>query len=222
MYPSPLLIAPIGMQAMVDPEGEVASARAAASLGIPFIMSSAASRSIEDVAAANGNGARWFQIYWPKSDDVAISLIRRAEAAGFDALVLTADSFSGGWRPYDMDTAFIPFIHCVGCAIGISDPVFMKKMGLEPWQFGEFLKYPYEPQEIERRIQEGDEEAALIRKVGIAWLMELYSGIYHDWEDLAFLREHWKGRIIVKGILSAEVRELIFILTMVIYHIPGC
>lgn len=190
---------------MVHPEGEVASARAAASLDVPFIMSSASSRSIEDIAAANGNGERWFQIYWPKSEDVTISLLNRAEAAGYSTLVLTVDSFSGGWRPYDLDTAFIPFIHCVGCAIGITDPVFMKKMGLEPWVFGEHLKYPYEPQEIERRIKEGDEEAAMLRKVGTAWLMELYSGIYHSWEELAFLKKHWKGRIVLKGILSPEV-----------------
>ena len=135
MYPSPLLIAPIGMQAMVDSEGEVATARAAASLDIPFVMSSASSRSIEDIAAANGNGSRWFQMYWPKTDDVTISLLNRAEAAGYSVLVLTVDSFSGGWRPFDLDTAFIPFLHSVGCAICISDPVFMKKLGLEPWAF---------------------------------------------------------------------------------------
>ena len=108
--------------------------------------------------------------------------------------------------PFDLDTAFIPFLHSVGCAIGISDPVFMKKLGLEPWAFGQHVKYPYEPREIEKRIKEGDEEAALIRKVGTAWLMELYSGTYRSWDDISFLRKHWKGPIVLKGVLSPEVR----------------
>ena len=63
-YKSPILVAPIGVQGIMHRDGELATARAAAKVGVPFIMSSASSRSIEDVAEANGAGPRWFQLYW--------------------------------------------------------------------------------------------------------------------------------------------------------------
>lgn len=63
-YPSPLLIAPIGVQGIVHPDAELASARAAAKLGVPIVMSTAATRSIEAIAEANGSGHRWYQLYW--------------------------------------------------------------------------------------------------------------------------------------------------------------
>lgn len=61
---APLLIAPIGVQSLFHPDGEIASAKAAHALGVPYIMSSASSRTIEEVAAANSDGKRWYQLYW--------------------------------------------------------------------------------------------------------------------------------------------------------------
>lgn len=63
-HSSPLLIAPIGVQGIVHADAELGTARAAARLGVPMIMSTASSRSIEDVGKANGNGHRWYQLYW--------------------------------------------------------------------------------------------------------------------------------------------------------------
>lgn len=64
-YPSPVLLAPIGVQGIVHPDGETASSAAAGQLGVPYIMSTASTRSIEAVAQANGpNGHRWYQLYW--------------------------------------------------------------------------------------------------------------------------------------------------------------
>ena len=64
-YPTPIFIAPVGVQGILHADGELASARAAGNVGVPYIMSTAATRSIEDVAAANDpNGHRWFQLYW--------------------------------------------------------------------------------------------------------------------------------------------------------------
>lgn len=207
------------MQAFVDTEGEAATAHAAKSLGIPMIMSSAASRSIEDVAFANGTeGTRYFQIYWPKTDDITISLLSRAKNAGFSVLVVTVDAFGGNWRPYDMETAYNPFIHSIGCAIGFSDPVFMRRMGLKPWSFGQYVKFPYDPAAIEKRIKDGDKEAIMLRNVGLAWMEELYSGVYRTWDSLAFLRKHWQGPIVLKGILDVEVclrrLQLVLFLTL--------
>ena len=104
-FPFPICVAPVGVQCIFNPDGERASAAAAARDGVPYIMSTASSTSIEDVAKANGDGVRWFQLYWPsrENDDITISLLSRAKEAGFSALFVTLDTYILGWRPSDMD-----------------------------------------------------------------------------------------------------------------------
>lgn len=83
----------------------MASATAAAKEGVPYIMSTASSTTIEDVAAANGDGVRFFQLYWPQRDhdDITISMLERARESGFVALVVTLDTYLLGWRPADQN-----------------------------------------------------------------------------------------------------------------------
>ncbi len=110
----PIACAPVGVQKIMNPDGEVAAARAAARERVPFIMSTASSTSIEEVALASDAAAaerggekpeRWFQLYWPrrKHDDITISLLDRAKKTGFSVLVVTLDTYTLGWRPSDMD-----------------------------------------------------------------------------------------------------------------------
>jgi lactate 2-monooxygenase len=102
----PIAIAPVGVQEIFNPEGERASAGAAGQEDVTFVMSTASSTSIEDVAKANGDGAkRWFQLYWPSNEhnDITVSMLKRAEQAGFSVLVVTLDTYILGWRPSDMD-----------------------------------------------------------------------------------------------------------------------
>ena len=73
-YETPILIAPVGVQTIFHDDGEVGVAEVAAELGIPFILSTAASASIEEVAKAIGDGRRWYQLYWPESEEVTISV----------------------------------------------------------------------------------------------------------------------------------------------------
>ena len=103
--PYPFAAAPVGVQRIFNPDGEVAAAKAAAKEQVPFVMSTASSTSIEDVADANGDGVRWFQLYWPsrEHDDITVSMLNRAEKAGFTALFVTLDTYVLGWRPSDMD-----------------------------------------------------------------------------------------------------------------------
>src|SRR5262245_27343133 len=122
--PAPVLLAPIGVQSIVHPDGELASARAAAAVGLVFVHSTAASYSIEDVAAASGAGPRWYQLYWPTDREVAASLVARAGAAGFGGLVVTLETFMLGWRPTDLDAAYLPFLSGTGIANYVSDPAF--------------------------------------------------------------------------------------------------
>jgi lactate 2-monooxygenase len=103
----PIAVAPVGVQRIFHPDGEEASAAAAAAVSVLYIVSTASSTSIEDVAKANGNGMRWCQLYWPSNDnnDITASLLNRAKKAGFSALVVTLDTYIFGWRPSDMDNA---------------------------------------------------------------------------------------------------------------------
>lgn len=104
-FPFPIAVAPVGVQRIFNPQGEIASAAAAAKSMVPYIMSTASSTSIEDVAKANGDGVRWFQLYWPtnENNDITLSILSRAKKAGFSALFVTLDTYILGWRPTDMD-----------------------------------------------------------------------------------------------------------------------
>lgn len=86
----------------------MAAASAAAENNVVYILSSASSTSIEEVAKANGEGVRWFQLYWPKDEDeeITVSMLDRAKKAGFTALVVTLDTYILGWRPSDMDHGY--------------------------------------------------------------------------------------------------------------------
>ena len=127
--PAPVALAPIGVLSIVHPDGESAVARAAASFGMPMVVSTAASTSLEDVAAAGGDAPRWYQLYWPKSRDLALSFLGRAAAAGYGALVLTLDTYTMGWRPRDLDNAFLPFLRAIGNQNYFADPVFQGLVG---------------------------------------------------------------------------------------------
>lgn len=140
--PFPIAMAPIGVQKIFNPQGEVAAARAAAVLGIPYTLSTASSPSIEDVAAAMDDVSeaptptpRWFQLYWPsrRHDDITASLLSRAKKAGYTALFVTLDTYVLGWRPADMNHGYNPFLHPdrIGVEIGLTDPVFQRQFQAE-------------------------------------------------------------------------------------------
>lgn len=122
--PAPVLLAPIGVQGILHEEAEVATARGAASLGVPTVLSTVASYPIEEVAEAAGDTPRWFQLYWPTEDDLTDSLIQRAADAGYDAVVVTLDTRMLAWRPRDLVQAYLPFLHGKGLANYRTDPVF--------------------------------------------------------------------------------------------------
>ena len=111
--PVPIAIAPVGVQRIFNPDGEMATAAAAAKEQVPYIMSTASSTSIEDAAKANAGGTRWYQLYWPSNEhnDITASILSRTENAGFSALFVTLDTYILGWRPTDMDNGCVPFLH---------------------------------------------------------------------------------------------------------------
>ena len=182
--PAPVLLAPIGVQTLLHDEGELASARAAAAVGLPLITSTASATSLEEVAVANGDGARWYQLYWPNDDELAASLVRRAEAAGYSAIVLTVDNYLPGWKPRDLQQAYLPFLEGIGIAQYLSDPVFQS--GLE-------------------KPPEEDIGAAVGHFLGV------FANPSLTWERLEWLRGTTSLPIVLKGILhpddAREARE---------------
>lgn len=175
--PAPLLLGPVGVQSILHPDGELATARAAAELGVPAVLSTAASHTIEEVAAASGAGSRWYQLYRPTDDAVTISLLRRARAAGFTVLVVTLDTWTLGWRPRDLDGGYLPFLRGVGAAIPFSDPAFRAALDRAP----------------------EDDLAAAVR-----YRQQIFTGTSWGWDRLAMIRRHWDGPIVAKGIQHVD------------------
>ncbi|KAE8351360.1 FMN-dependent dehydrogenase [Aspergillus coremiiformis] len=181
-YPNPVLMAPVGVQSLFHEDKETGLAEACTKVGIPYILSTASTSSIEEVAKANGNGARWFQLYWPQDDDVTLSLLKRAKANGFSVLVVTLDTWALAWRPADLDNAFVPFIKGVGNQVGFSDPVFRAK--------------------FEKKSGSKIEEDII--GASRAWISDVFPGRPHTWEHIDFLRKNWDGPIVLKGIQHVE------------------
>ncbi|KAI0453678.1 FMN-dependent dehydrogenase-domain-containing protein [Xylaria acuta] len=102
---SPVLIAPVGAQEVYHRDKEIGTAAACAELNVPFVMSTASTSSMQEVAAASGDHPRWFQLYWPMDDEITASILSTAKASGFKVLVVTVDTATMSWRPADLDTA---------------------------------------------------------------------------------------------------------------------
>ncbi len=123
-FNTPFFICPVGSLGLVHAKADLAAARAAARLGIPFMSSNQSSISMEDLSQGMGTGPKMFQLYWSNSDELVSSFIQRAEQANFDALVVTVDNTLLGWRSRDLQSAYLPYLHGHGLAHYTSDPVF--------------------------------------------------------------------------------------------------
>jgi lactate 2-monooxygenase len=178
--PAPVLLGPVGVQEIIHADADVASARAAASLGMPFVLSTMSSCTIEEVAQAADKVAespRWFQLYWGKNPELTASMLQRAERAGYSALVVTLDTHSLGWRERDLHHGYLPFMLGQGLANYFSDPVFRGLLAQPPEQ----------------------NPVAAIQLWG-----SVFSNTTLTWKDIAFLRQHTRVPIILKGILHSN------------------
>jgi lactate 2-monooxygenase len=175
--PFPVLLGPVGVQGIIHKDAETATGRAAASLGLPFVLSTVSSRRMEDVAQATGASPRWFQLYWGKNPELTASLLQRAEKSGFSAVVVTLDTFMLGWRERDLERGYLPFFSTEGLANYFSDPVFRAALREPP----------------------GENPAEAVR----LWA-GIFGNAALTWEDLKFLRRHTKLPIVLKGILHSD------------------
>lgn len=175
--PAPVLLGPVGVLSIVHADAEIAVALAAASLGIPFVLSTLASKTIEQVAEVMGSTPFWFQLYWCKEPEVTASMISRAEQAAYRAIVVTLDTALLGWRERDLRHSYLPFLQGEGLINYFTDPAFRSKLSNPP---------------------EKDGVAA------IRYWASIYSNTKLTWSDLSFLRQHTKLPIVLKGILHPQ------------------
>ncbi|MDX3224980.1 lactate 2-monooxygenase [Streptomyces sp. ME19-01-6] len=177
--PTPLLLAPVGVIGLCgdDGHGDLATARAAEAVGIPMIASTLSQDPMEDVAAALGDTPGWFQLYPPNDRELTESLVHRAEAAGFSALVITLDTLTLGWRPRDLTLASFPQLKGECLANYFSDPVFRSRLASPP---------------------EEDPQAA----TGL-WSMT-FGNQRLSWDDLAWLRSLTSLPLLLKGICDPD------------------
>src|SRR5260221_1386258 len=173
--PAPFFLAPIGVLSIAHEAGEVGVAQAAKSSGVPIVLSSAATHSLEEVAETGA--PRWFQLYWVNDREICASFVQRAEAAGYAAIVVTLDTLTLGWRPRDLRQAYLPFIKGEGCGQYFSDPVFLSRLDKTP------------------------EEDML---TAAAMMLATFPNLGLTWDDLDWLRGQTKLPILVKGVLAAD------------------
>ena len=207
-YPSPIIAAPVGVLELAHRDADLAVARATADMGIPYVFSNQASHSMEQTAAVMGDSPRWFQLYWSSSNELVASLLRRAEGAGAHAIVVTLDTHMLGWRPRDLDVAYLPFIHGMGIAQYTSDPVFRQLVkeraaappsGPRPKVTPSAVKTLFDmtshyPGHFWQNLRSGEPRAA------VETFLDVFSRSSLTWDDLAFAREHTSLPILLKGI----------------------
>lgn len=178
-YPSPLMLAPIGVIGLCeeDGHGDITTARASAATGVPMIGSTLMEDPLEDVVAELGDTPGWFQLYPPSDREVCESLVKRAEGAGWKAIVITLDTLTLGWRPRDLTIASFPQLQGKCLANYFSDPVFRSRL-------------PQPPEE--------DIEAA----TGL-WALS-FGNPGMTWEDLEWIRSLTTLPILLKGVCDPE------------------
>ena len=179
--PAPFLLGPVGVLSIVHPEAELGVARASKATGVPMVLSSAASTSLEDVAGELGKAQRWFQLYWWGDRELAGSLVDRAGAAGYGAIVVTLDTLTLGWRDRDLRNGYLPFLGGEGLAQFFSDPLFCERLDVPP---------------------EDDLQTASLMALAA------FPNLALTWSDLAWLRERTALPVVLKGILTAEDARL--------------
>ncbi|MEP3051012.1 MAG: alpha-hydroxy-acid oxidizing protein [Erythrobacter sp.] len=176
--PSPLFMAPIGLNGEMtqDKHGDIAAAKASAATGVPFCASTLSNDPLEDVHDACGDTPAFFQLYTPRNRELAESLIGRAEAAGYKALVVTLDTWVTGWRPRDLNASNFPQLRGKVLQNYFGDPVFRSLLAKPP---------------------EEDPQAAIL-----TWAATF--GQVLTWEDMKWLKSVTKLPIVLKGICHPD------------------
>jgi lactate 2-monooxygenase len=174
--PAPVLLAPIGLQDLIHPDAEIGSARAAASLGIPFVLSTVSSHSLEAVAAAANRTPKWFQLYCSNDIELTEHMLERVQRSGYNAIVVTVDTPFIGWRERQLSNGTLTQ-RMSGLANYLTDPVFRKRF----------------PADLE-----------VSKRAAIREWQKMFCHPHLTWDDLSFVRRCTRLPLILKGILRRD------------------
>ena len=194
--PLPLVLAPTGFTRIADPQGELAVARAAQRAGLPYTLSTLSTRSIEEVAAANGDGRRWFQVYVWKDKGLLRDMVDRAAAAGYEALVITVDTANLGRRERDVRRGFeLPPKLGLGTILdGAVHPSWTWRfVRAEPIRFANIASSSAATDQ-----PEGSSAVNLAETFATQFDARL------SWDDIDWFRSVWNGPIVIKGIQTVD------------------
>jgi L-lactate dehydrogenase (cytochrome) len=181
----PFGIAPTGFTRLMQTEGEIAGARAAARAGIPFSLSTLGTSSIEDVKSANPNGRNWFQLYMWKDRDRSMALVERAAAAGFDTLLVTVDVPVAGARLRDTRNGMSipPTLTLRTVLDAVPHPRWwFDLLTTEPLSFASLDRWPGT----------------------VAEYLDTMFDPTVTFEDLAWIKTQWPNKLVVKGIQTLD------------------
>lgn len=191
----PLLVGPTGLNGLYWPRAEEALARAARDAGVPFVLSTASTSLIEDVRAAS-DGELWLQLYVQRDRRIAEHLMARAQAAGFRGLMLTVDTMVHGKRDHDVRNGFrmpVPWT-----------PRLLADVVTHPRWCLRMLRQGGSPQLVNLARSSGLPRSLESQAAMLSRQMDMSLG----WADIAWVRRHWKGPVIVKGVLDAAEVQL--------------
>ena len=193
--PFPLVLAPTGFGRMADPQGELSVARAAARAGLPYTLSTLSTRSIEEVAGVS-DGRRWFQVYVWRDRGLLKEMLQRAASSDYEAIVITVDTALLGRRERDVRRGFTlpPKLGLDTLLGGALHPAWTWSfLRAEPIAFANV---------VGRAVGDGSDPVSLADYIN----SQFDSGL--SWDDIAWLRSEWPGRVVLKGIQTVEDARL--------------
>jgi isopentenyl diphosphate isomerase/L-lactate dehydrogenase-like FMN-dependent dehydrogenase len=220
--PAPVLVAPIGAAGLIRRDADVMVGRAAARRGLPYIFSSQGSSPMEATAAAMQASPRWFQLYWSSDEQLVDSFIARAEAIDAGALVVTLDTTTLGWRPWDLDLGSLPFTRGVGIAQYTSDPRFRQLVaeriereaaaGAAAGADADAAAVKVTPQAALTLLEMARNHPGSTRenlrapetRAAVQTFLDTFSNPALSWGHLATLRDRTRLPIVLKGVLHPD------------------
>jgi len=220
--PAPFLLAPVGAGQLIDPDADLLTARAAAATGVPYVFTNQGGTPLEHTAEAMRNSSggatpHWMQLYWSVDEGLVDSMIRRAEAAGAGALVVTLDTTVLGWRPQDLNLGSLPFAQGLGIGQYTSDPRFGEIVAERVRRAAE----PGAPQGEKPKVNLAAIRSLLsitrshpggfwsnlrspIPRASVETFLDIYSNPQLSWDHVATLRDRTSLPIVLKGILHPD------------------
>ena len=211
--PFPLLLAPVGAAELVRADSDVLIARGAAAADVSYVFSNQGCNPMEQTAEAMGRTPFWYQLYWSTDEDLVDSMIRRAEAAGASALVVTVDTTLLGWRPQDLNLGSLPFARGEGIAQYTSDPRFIAIAA-------ERVRRPTSPG-VKDEITLGaiatllamsrrhpgrllDSLRSPMPRAAVQTFLDIYSNPALSWDHVATVKRRTRLPVLIKGIVHPD------------------